>query len=357
MKLLDIVNQLRLLLPKYTDKVSTTVGITSIVVSANVATIVTSAAHGLRTGQSATLSSVAVETPIDGVTQSVTIFKFTTDPDHDLTEGFHSTVTISGFTDSAWNGSFTLNSANKRSEFTIQSAESLPSLNGDEVLHEIRSDGVNGRFSVTVTDATTFTIAGSFLDGDYSGGTVSSGVRIAGATTLERAIEKYTEQKTDKLWIYVVMNDAEISKNRYAYSDASATPATGDDIRLRLIDGFIVNIFLPSSDELLGTTSIDVARHDLLLPLLKSLYGARVPTGVSGTMDFKVIPTGHGIALDEKAFLVYTHSFEASFELTSEDAVDRGDTRAFRDIDYTQEVGGDDTQNATALNINLDDEE
>jgi hypothetical protein len=356
MRILDIVNQLRLLLPLYTDKVSTVVGITSIVVSSNIATITTSAAHGLRSGQEATLANVTVETPITDVSQNVTLFTFTTSPAHDLTEGWHTQITISGFTDSAWNGEFALKSANKRTEFVIQSTETIPSLNGNEVLHEVRSDGINGRFSATVVDSTTFTITGSFLDGNYSGGTVNTSVRVSGAVTLESAIDKYTKQNIDKLWIFVVMNDADISKSRYAFSDATATPARGDDIRLRLIDGFTVNIFLPSSDELLGVTSLDVARHDLLQPILKSLYGARFPTGLDGDMDFRVVPIGHGIAEYNAAFLVYTHGFEASFELTENDAVLEGNTRAFRDIDYTQEIGGDDTTDATALNINLDDE-
>ncbi len=357
MRLLDIVTQLQLLLPKYTDKVSTIVGITSMTVSANVATIITSAAHGLRTGQAATMANVEVKTPITGVSQSGTLFTFTTSPAHDLTEGWHATVTLSGFTNSNWNGTFTLNAANKRTEFTVQSAEDVPVLNGNEVLHEIRSDGVNGRFSITVVNATTFTIAGTFLNGTYTGGAVNSDVRVAGSVTIERAIEQYTEQKLNECWIFVVMNDADISKSRHAFSDATATPAMGHDIRLKLIDGFSANIIIPTSSELLATSAMDICRHNLLQPILKSLFGARCPTGLAGDMDFRTVPTGHGIADYNKAFLVYTYSFEATMIMTEDDAVLAGDNRAFRDIDYTQTVGGTQTIDATALNINLDDEE
>ena len=356
MKIADVVNQLQLLLPKFTNRVSSVLTISSISVSSNVATITTSSAHGLRTGQAAALSNVVVETPISAESKSANTYTFTA-TNHDLTFGWedHETITMSGFTDGDWNDTFTLGGAPNRNTFTIVSANSEPVLNGNEVLHEIRSDGINGRFSITVVDTTSFTITGSFLDGDYSGGTVSSGVRVAGAITLERAIEEYTEQSVSDLWIFVVMNDADVSKDRSTFSDATATRTGADDIRIRLIDGFTVTIVVNTSNDITATDALDLCRHDLLQPILKTIYGARFSTGLDGDADFRTVLTGHGFSSYNRAILAYTFGFEVVMDLTAGDSVNEGDTRAYRNIDYTQTVGDDDTTDATISLINLDD--
>ena len=72
MRLVDITNQFRLLLPKYTDLFSDTVEISSITASSGVATIITSGPHGFTssdTGNSVTLSVVKTQTSITGVSK------------------------------------------------------------------------------------------------------------------------------------------------------------------------------------------------------------------------------------------------------------------------------------------------
>ena len=165
MKLTDIINQLRAILPKYTDVFSTVHGISSIVASGGVATIVTSAIHSLATGANITIADVVTHTPISAVSKDGLVFTFTTSADHDLTLGWQTTVTFEGFTDSAWNDSFTVVGVPNRRTFKVQSVNSLPSLNTNEVLLENRADGINGRWSATVVNTTTFTITGSFIDG------------------------------------------------------------------------------------------------------------------------------------------------------------------------------------------------
>lgn len=357
MKLLDVVTQLSILLPKFTDKVTTVFGISSISVSSNVATITTSSAHGITTGLAITLANVEIQTPITARSQDGTLFTFTVNPAHDLTFGWadHENITLSGFTDSVWNGSFALKGVPNRFNFIVQSAESIPTLNGNEALHEIRSDGINGRFSATRVSATVFTITGTFLNGTYTGGTVNKGVRVAGAVTIERAIAQYTEQNVTDLWMFVVMNDAEVSKDRHTHSDATATKARGDDMRIRLIDGFTITIVVNTTNDITGTSAIDICRHDLLQPILRSVFGARFDTGLSSAPDFRAVLTGHGINSYTKAILSYTYEFEFVMDLTIDDAVNEGDTRAFRDLDYTQEIGGDDTPDMTVIPVNLDD--
>lgn len=357
MKMLDVVTQLQLLMPKYTVLLTDVTGISTIVASGGTATITTSSAHGLSTGQAAVLANIETETPITAVSKSGNLYTFTTSPAHDLTYGWteHETITLSGFTDGAWNAAFELKGVPNRNQFVIQSTNSLPSLNSNEVLHEIRSDGVNGRHSITVSTTTVFTVTGSFLDANYTGGTVNTNPRIAGAVTVERALEEYTKKPVTDLWLIVAMHDADISKDRHSMSDAAASRGHGDDIRTRMLDGFTIYAFVNTTGDIAGQDAVDLCRHTLLQPILRSVYGAIFDTGLAASGDFKAVLTGHGLANYDRAVLVYSYSFETAVELTTGDSVQPGDTRAFRDIDYTEAIGGADTTNMT-VEINLDED-
>jgi len=355
-KLTDVVAQLQAVLPKYTDYFSRSLTISSISVASNVATITTDKPHGVLTGEGVTISDVGLRTAIATVSQDGLTFTFTTLTDHDLTYGWpdHEYVTLAGFVDSAWNDSFKLLDVPNRRTFTVQSTNSLPSLVGAEYLQESRIDGINGRHSVTVTGADTFTISGTFTDGTYSGGTVKTAVRIAGAVTAERAIEQYTKQGTDDLWLFVLMRDVETSKDRQTNSDARLTAPSGTSMRLRTLDGFTLMLVKNVTDDITANNALDIARHELLGPILKSVYGARFTTGLNGSADFKTVLLGHNFVDYDRATFVYAYSFECPMDITDDDAVEPEDTRAFRDIDYTHTIGGDGTTDVTG-NINLDE--
>ena len=379
MKIADIINQLRAVLPKYTNYLSEVLTIDSITVIDGNALIVTTAAHGLPDGANITLKDVEVGTAIDSVSQDGLIFTFTTATDHDLTYGWpeHEYVDLQGFTDADWNDSFYLTGVPNRRTFKVRSTNSLPTLNGNETLQEIRSDGINGRYSAavpgvyqstfplqfpivfydpTVAPQTIF-ISDDFTDGTYSGGTISGGHRISGAVTDVRALDQYTEQGLSDLWMFVIPGDATVSKDRSTMSDATSTKSTGVDMRLRLIDNFSLLVVKNTTTDIAGLTALDICRHDLLLPILKALNGTRFATGLSYGTDFKTVFTGHAVADYNEAFLVYKYDFEVVSDLTNDDTVQPEDTRAFRDVDYTLEIGGDDTDTMTILPIDLDEVE
>lgn len=359
MKLQDVVSQLQVVLPKYTDRFSTILPVASIVASGGVATITTNLAHNIKgnNSQAVTISEVQVKTGINSVSQDGLVFTFGTSSDHDLTEGWdeHSTVALTGFTDEDWNDSFSLVSVPNRRTFKVQSTNTLPVLNGNEKLLENRVDGVNGRYAPTVIDSTSFSVPGDFIDGEYTGGNVGLDVRVAGIVNPEEINEYYTAQQLEDFWMFVSMPDAVVSKDRNALSDAVGTMATGQDIRLRILDGFNITVIKNTSEDISAIEAIDVCRHDLLLPVLKSVFGAKFDTGLSSDPDFKAILTGHGVSLYNRAYIEYTYSFEVAMDLTNDDTVEPENTRAFRDVDYTHTVGGDDTPVVSGI-VNLDDE-
>lgn len=349
MKLKEVITQLQLLMPGFTELFSKTLAVNSIVASGGVATI-NAPTHGLNANDPITISDIAQKNPITEVSRDGLLFTFTTSKKHDLTLGYpgYENVTIGGFTDSVWNGSFKLIDVPNRNNFIIQSTNpNLPVLNTNEYLTENRIDGINGRYPITKIDDDNFSVAGDFEDGNYLGGTIKSFVRIAGTVDINRAVEQYTKQTTDNLWMYVSMHDAVTSKNREAYSDATATNSPNEDIRTRLVDGFSVFLVRNINDETAAVDAVDICRHDLLSPICKSLFGAIFSTGLSGAGDFSAILTGHNQVESDRSILVYQYTFEFTTDLTQDDAVENTDTRAFSEIQYTHSIGGDDTENLT----------
>lgn len=360
MKISDIVNQLRGVLPKYTDYFSTVISVSDITSVGGIATLVTTTPHNLTDGFNIVLRDVVTETPINSVSQDGILFTFTTAADHDLTLGWpeHEYINLSGFTDPNWNSSFRLIRVPNRRTFCVQSTDPIPVLNSSEVLEEVRADGVNGRYSVTVIDPTTIGISGGFMDGNFHGGKISVAQRISGAVHEQRALEQYTEQGLSDLWMFVVMSNASVSKDRHTFSDATSTKTTGTDMRLRLIDGFSLFLFKNTSDDITAIEAIDIFRHDLLTPILRSVNGIRFPTGLARHGDFRCIFTGHNFFEYNRAVTIYQYDFEVVMDLTGDDTVAPQDTMAFRDIDYSllSYLGSSDTEDMNVTPVNLDEE-
>jgi hypothetical protein len=336
----DIVQQLRRVLPGKTDLFHQVVGVSSITATANLATVITSAAHNLASSRVVALTGVETRIPIVSAAKNGMLTTFTTSADHDLTEGNPDTanVPLFGFTDPLWNADHELVSVENRRSFTVRNALSAPVLNSNELLLEPnRIDGLNGVFEVTVVDTTTFTISGTFIPGTYTpvNGKVVSNPRIYPSVTVERAQKLYEEKDPGEFWAFVIPGQAVVSKSRSTESDATASLMDGEDMRIRLLDEFSVFVFAPSAKELAATKAVDICRHDLLQPIVSSLFGTRVQTGLAcDESEFRVTFVGHEIFNYSEAVLTYEYAFQAPMDLTSDDAVVLAADRAFRDIDY-----------------------
>lgn len=340
MRIADIVEQLQKVLPTKTNLFHEVVSVASINATATEATVITNGEHNLVDGTLINLSGVESRAPINATASDGGLLKtFTTSVDHDLTRGNPDTPTVNliGFTDASWNVAHELVGVPNRRTFVVRNALTAPVLNGGEVLLEPnRIDGINGLFEITLVDDTTFTIGGSFIAGVYTpnNGRVSSSPRIGAAISIERALELYDENPKG-FWAFVVPADVVVSKDRNTESDATSMKMDGDDMRLRLLDNFGVLVFAPVDQELAAEESLDVCRHDLLGPIVSSLYGTRPLTGLACAIsEFRITFNGHRLFNYNKAVLAYEYSFQAPFDLTTDDAVVLEADRAFRDIDY-----------------------
>jgi hypothetical protein len=148
------------------------------------------------------------------------------------------------------------------------------------------------------------------------------------------------------------MGSAETSKSRNAYNDGIATVTNGEDIRVRIIDGFVVYIIKNVKNDITAVDAMDIARHDLFSPISKSLYGAIFDTGLSGLGDFRAILTGHNHVEYDRGTFVYAYTFEIAYDMTQDDTVPDSDSRAFSDIIYSHDIGDDDVTDMTA-GVNL----
>lgn len=354
----DVVNQLRLVLPDYTDLFSDLLDIVSVTASGGVVTVITITPHNLQTGQKIIFSKVKTRTPITSlVSQEGFIFTFGSD-EHDLTFNSpeHLNVEFDGFTDSAWNDIFKLMAVQNREKFSVQSANAAPVLTGNEVLLEDRIDGIRGSYEITVVDPVTFTVDGDFPDGIYSVERLASNVRIAGSRDLSRFVnDLYTRQPADdRFWGVVEPHPANISKDRSTFSDATATFPAGTDMRLRIIDGFTFSVVVRIINEIAAVNAIDICRG-LRYSLYKTLFGVKFDSGFETKSEFITIPTSDSespLSVNNNAYYIHSFDFEVQTDVTFQDAVDNRNNRAFRDIMYSQDVG----EQQITSRIDLDDE-
>lgn len=361
MRLNDVANQLRTLLPQYTDQFSSNFSTSSISSDGATTTVVTSAAHGLATNNYVVLTNVAFHNIILGFTKDGLNFTFQTTASHDVTRGWfripsdlttEDTVELDGFTDPNWNGVFPLTTASDRTHFTAQSTVSDPTLNGSEYLKEVKYGGVNGAQQITVVNTTTFTFPSVAPAGVYSGGKVSTVPRVVvaidGPDLWNRII---TPRATNEFTLAVLPTPVSTSKDRSEFSDATAALQKGTNMRLKILTGFALLIIAPVHEELSAGYAIDVCRCDLRGPIYKCLFGAQFETGTENRADYKLIPVNDDVVNFDNATLVYSYEFQMPVDLITADSVPKSQTSAFRDIDYTLDMG-DGVTNSIILDDN-----
>jgi hypothetical protein len=363
MRLAAIASQLKRTLPQLTSILSDNLQISSITVTGNLATVNTVTDHDLVTGQVVTMVGMETRTPIDAVSKTGLNFDFVTDTDHDLTEGWpeHATIRLIGFTNPAWNTEHALVRVDSRNKFTIQSNLSLPTLNGNEILLETnRVDGLNGAVQVSVVTKKRFTfVVAGVLAGTYTpvNGRVVGSPRVSVAVNVERLQAIYSSRSVGKFYLFVLPRDSDVSRDRTTESDAVSAKTSGADMRLRMISRFTLIIVGPANDQISAETTLDVCGDTLLLPIMRALFGFRLPLpdGMDGISDFRTVPISHGVEFYDRACLGYFYDFEAPFDLSEAEAnFDPSLTRAFRDVEGLIEHDGDDRPLEVTVNLDVD---
>lgn len=359
MKTTDIIGQLQAVLPQETDLFSTTISVVSITPSGNTATVVTSAVHGLSIGNSVAISGSESPIGITSITRVSTLVTVVTTTDHDITEGFNTTVTLSGANEAEFNGTFNLNTAVNRRTFTFTVADSGPTTGTGTMLLEDPGDpiGFNGLFTViTVPTTTSFTYTlGKVLTVPADGTILTHGsLRVTGAATIERALLMYTKQSTQSdMWAFVVLDDGVVSKDRSSRNDALSSVGPGGDRRQQFIQNASVYVFVKTTTELSGRVARDLM-VDVRALLLKSLIGVKFTSDLNAQDGSGMIYGGDGIEIYDGAIYVHRFEFQLLTSITNDDTVDPTLNVAFRDVNVTilTSLGNEEI----TADIDLDDE-
>lgn len=346
MKASQIIDQLRAILPKYTDKFTNEITISSLTFSSGTVTAITSIAHNFATGD--IVNIVGALSPnainyfdIDPINNR--IITFGVENPHDLTKGFQQTVNLSGFTQEIYNGDKELVDVIDRYKFKIKITDDPQLPSGTPLLNENIINQYNGRFEITVIDTTTFTytITGNPASSATGSPIVKCKARITGAATIERAIEAYTKQNIDDYYIFVVLGGTTASRDRYIKSDASYRFERDQDYRQSLTQQFSIYVFVPTKEQIAAREARDDI-EDIKYAIYKSIVGVFIDTG--GSQENRDGITIVGDSEHEYTGAIYIHEFifEITFDITFNDIVEPDDSVAFRDIKINYERENDD---------------
>jgi hypothetical protein len=222
--------------------------------------------------------------------------------------------------------------------YEVLNAPATPAT-GSPVLGEKQSsnNGYDGRYSFALVSPTVLTYPITTTPNSPAIGTMvlHKSIRIAGAASTTRALRLYTEERNNRLWAYVTLDDVSISKDRRTVTDATATLAPGDDFRLTALRPFSVVIVTPYNS-IAGRPERDLML-DVERFLYKSLFSVQFPPNLSQRM-LGAIPIGNGFietsdfSVNNTAIYMHQFNFEITSYISECDAVDPQFNTAFRTI-------------------------
>ena len=334
----DILEHCREFIPRLSDRFGDNASITAEIITGTPQILrVTEAGHGFSAGKIVNLIDGKIDNPITAVVDNGDgTIRFTTESEHDLTEGFTTSIELVGFTLPIFNSTFPLESVPNRTTFEIESS-SVPVLNGGEALREVWEIGVNGYQTLDSVTTNTYDI---LLTGKpiFTLGTVPEIKRVATfnmavSVDAERARSLYTKQ-TDKnnLWLYVIMGDSAVSKDRTLKNDATIQNTAGQQKRPLNVNTFSIAVFFPTHDETAASEAVQLAYEEIYQLMLATMSGIRFDD--FGNTQYLTAQTEHGAGQYTNAWYSHVYDFEYSFEITQDETslVNFIESRAARDI-------------------------
>lgn len=364
MKAIDIINQLQIRLPMFSDAFTTDIPIKSITRSGTVMTAVCNDQHNLKPGNIISIIGAITPISISSLTRSGVIGTLVTATPHDLTDKVALTITISGSVEAEFNGTFTRLQIKDRNTITFTMADAgattatgSPVLEGGESIFQT----YNKTFQVSATlSSVSFQFIQSVTSLPNPIGTIiaRSNPRITAAITFDRAKEMYTSKDTTDKWLFVVLDDSIASKDRHISSDAVSNPQRGHEYRQQVVQNFDLYAFFPVTEELSARESRDQA-EDLFRPICQSILFALFDSGLFAGAQNPVSFVNHGVQDYDTSVYTHGYTFQAVVDLTFNDTVGFDDDVAFRDIDLTlfPDVNtGDPLVSFMDIDVNLDEE-
>lgn len=356
-----IVQHLKQYLPLFTSVFTEQLTISAASMGAfNILTI-TSADHGKVPGQYIVMTEGTSRNPLsDAVLNDGTVI-FTTGFEHDQTRpklpGDKQTLILDGF-GNAWDDEHEIIDIPNRWQFVINlpPGETLaPVLGGGEYL--VDNIPLGAHPIDTVIDDDNFTVDLSYAP-DQPTGTIDNlstigGFRIAAAADFERAKAAYSKHATGKPYLFVIMTDADVNKDRHTLNDGVAGFTRQDEWLLKILQNFSTTVFIPTTEDISGSNAQDLAYGAITRALISALFGAVLDD--DSIIKYVAVPSGHGPGEYNSAYYAHVWDWQAPTAIHYEDGFLIQATAAFRDIQQTLDILNDD-QAQMSSQIDLDDE-
>lgn len=344
MRAADIVTQLRLLLPQRTPEFTTNIPILSLTRSGTTMTAQCQKAHEMVAGDAVVIVGAVTQISIDSLTRSGVIgqLEITTGGSgvHDLTDKIATEITISGATESEFNGTFTRLEIPNRKTVTFTMANSGATVatgspvleNGESPLRQY--DSVYSVLETPTTASFTFTQSKTDLEDPIGTIIARTKPRISAGIDPNRLAAAYTKEESGELWLFVVLGRSESSKNRQILSDAQDNIPRGTNYRQQILQPFTIYTFSTVTDEIAATEARDLAA-DLFRPICRSLLGKAFDSGFFVGAQGPVHFVTHDVFDYDGSVYVHSYDFEQVADLTFDDTIGPDEDVAFRNIDYT----------------------
>ncbi len=364
----DIVSHLRAFLPSVTDLFHSSITSTSASQAGGVITV-GAVAHGLILGQAVIVVNGLYENQLATVTLNLDgTTRFTTTDEHDLVAPKFpedpQTLTLSGI-GAPWDGTFQIDNVPNRETFEIltPAGETIaPDITSGQLVEE-RAAGVVGRQTIaTVPNVDTFTInvpsnIPSLPTGNILQLQVMTGVRVVGAADFSRAEAVYTDQPATDAYLFVIMDDATVSKDRHSLNDSIASFTPQNLQKQNLLQNFTIAVFMPTAEtDTAAFNAQSTAYSEIFQALLNVLYGFRFDDPTTAER-YVTVSTGHGPGVNANNTGYYSHVYDWQIPsvITFEDGFGEQADVAFRDIEATWDLL-DDPEAQLSVNIDLDEE-
>ncbi|MFC3816568.1 hypothetical protein [Lysobacter sp. GCM10012299] len=167
----------------------------------------------------------------------------------------------------------------------------------------------------------------------------SAKLRIAVADSIGRATTMYTSDGPQRPFLFIIMGDTDVSKDRHTQSDAIAAFTAQDLRRLTLLQNFSVAVFLPTVDDIGSARAQEAAYGEIYLALTQAFYGYGFKERDSA-LQYVTVSAGHGPGPVNTAYYVHVYDWQCPATLTFESGAVIDDSVAFRDIDFTLDRDG-----------------
>lgn len=356
----NLVQHLMTYLPLYSDLFTSSMTISSATMGAGNILTVNATGHGKTVGKSVVLTAGTIRNPLTASLLDGETVIFTTGSDHDLIRPSlpldDYTLELDGFGDD-WDGGHIIIDVQNRRNFSINLPDGYffaPVVDGSQYLMESIFTGV--QTVATVPDADSFTIdlssAPEYPTGTVDGLRIISGFRIAAAADFKRAQAAYSEHGADEIYLFVIMTDTDVSKDRHTLNDGVAGFTRQDEMLLRLMQLFSTVVFIPTTGEISGSVAQTLAHGSIFTALIGSLFGYSMPGSL---IQYKTVPVGHGPGEYNTAYYTHVYEWQLPGVINFEDSFIEQSDVAFRDMVQTLQFFADE-QAEMVSNINLDDE-